>query len=413
MNFIENITIKELPNGIKIIHKQVDTALVSHLGIMIDVGSRDEEENEHGLAHFIEHSIFKGTKKRNATAILNRLETVGGEMNAYTAKEETCYYASFTNNYYERALELLSDITFNSIFPAKEIEKEKQVIYEEINSYLDSPSEQILDDFDELYFNKHVLGRNILGTPESLKKFKPQHLQHFTTRNYVPSNIVVSSVGNIAVDKLVDLVTNYLGHIKSKSYKSNRAAFKKYTAKTVSQQKSIQQLHCVLGSPAFEYKSKHRLPMILLNNIVGGSAMSSRLNMAVREKKGLVYDISTNYTAYSDNGVFSIYFGCDKNNLEKTNQIIFKEFKKLTDQKLSSTQLAMYKKQLIGHVALGSEGNLSNMLGLAKSLLINKKIESMNDTILKIEKLTAEDILEVANKTLNKESFTQLIYLPQ
>ena len=244
----------ELDNGIRVTHKQVDTE-VSHCGITIGAGTRDELDHEHGMAHFIEHSIFKGTKKRKAFHILNRLDSVGGELNAYTTKEKTCIYASFLNEYFDRALELLQDITFHSTFPKHELEKEKEVVIDEINSYLDSPAEQIFDDFESLVFDGHPIGRDILGTPESIVQFESSDLQEFTKRNYTTDQIIFSSVGNISVNKLKRLLKKYLEPIPTSNHLV-KTPFKPNGRKKLQQDRGTWQTHCILGNLAYSVKDK-------------------------------------------------------------------------------------------------------------------------------------------------------------
>jgi predicted Zn-dependent peptidase len=296
-----------LPNGIRLVHYAISNP-VAHCGIFIHAGSRDESDAEHGIAHFIEHTIFKGTKKRNVFQVLNRLENVGADLNAYTGKEETCIYASFLCDFYERTLELFQDIFFNSTFPEKELEREKQVVMDEIRSYQDTPDEQIFDDFEELMFAGHPLGKNILGSPRSVKKLERVNILNFIYRNYRFDEVVIASVGKIDFKKLIRLVTKYFNDHPGRGNSHPRITFHDYKPFVVSRKKKTMQVHCLVGCPAFAYGHDQRIPLALLNNMLGGPLMNSRLSLALRERNGMTYHNESNYTAYSDSGVINIYF---------------------------------------------------------------------------------------------------------
>lgn len=398
-----------LKNGIRIIHKKSEGE-TSHCGITINAGSRDELEAEHGLAHLLEHAIFKGTKKRKAFHVLNRIDSVGGEINAFTAKEETCFYASFLNHHYERALELLCDITFNSVYPPKEIEKEKDVIIDEINSYLDSPAEQIMDDFEELLFVNHSLGRPILGTEKSVKSLTKNQIIQFTKRQYTSNQIVFSSVGDISFTKVIQLCEKYFSSIKSNTSISKRKKFTHYKPFSKIENKDTFQAHCVIGNICYSSAHKKRTEMFLLNNLLGGPAMNSRLNLAIREKYGFTYNLDSSYTPYSDTGIFTIYLGTDNNHLEKSIYLVNKELKKLKEKKLGTLQLSFAKQQLLGHIALSQESRANLMIGLGKSVTISSKIESMQHTIKKINSITAESLIDIANEVFDSKKMSTLIY---
>lgn len=398
-----------LKNGIRIIHKNTDSP-VAHLGVLINTGSRDEKNAEHGLAHFIEHSVFKGTKKRKSFHILSRIEGVGGELNAYTTKEETVLYSTFLNEYYERAAELLGDILLNSIYPEKELEREKEVVYEEINSYKDSPSELIFDEFDELVFHGHPLARNILGTRKNLKKFNRDAILKFIKNNYHTDQMVISSVGNYNFSDLVKLLEKYFGETSESIRKNSRKAFQSYTPENKVIEKDTFQAHCVMGNMAYDIQHPQRNIMVLLNNILGGQAMNSRLNLALRERRGMAYNVESSYMPYSDSGLFSIYFGTDKENLDKALALVHKEFKLLCDKKLGAIQLSKAKKQLIGQIAISTESHEDLMLAIGKSYLLYDKVDPLSVVFKKIEAISAESLLEVANFTLNKKQMSTLVY---
>ena len=401
--------IHTLKNGIRIIHQQTDSP-VAHLGILINTGSRDETDAEHGLAHFIEHSVFKGTKKRKAFHVLSRIEGVGGELNAYTTKEETVLYSTFLTEYYDRAAELLSDILFNSVYPEKELKREKEVIVEEINSYKDSPSELIFDEFEELVFDGHPIARNILGTSENLRKFTRESIFRFIENNYHTDQMVISSIGNIDFGDLLKMLEKYFGHVPEKLRQNSRIEFSGYRPQQLTVQKDTFQSHCLVGNTAFDIKHPQRIVMVLLNNILGGQALNSRLNLALRERRGMAYNVESNYTAYSDTGLFNVYFGTDQVNLQKALSLVQKEFNLLCDSKLGDVQLSRAKKQLIGQIAVSTESRDDMMLSIGKSYLIYDKVDSLRVVFKKIDEITAEQLLEVANIVLNKNQMSTLIY---
>ncbi len=376
----ENYT---LENGIRIIHLQSKSA-VGHCGLIINAGSRDEEEHEHGMAHFIEHAIFKGTKKRKAYHILSRLEDVGGEINAYTTKEETAIYTSFLKNDYERAIELISDITFNSVFPGKEITREKEVIIEEINSYKDDPAELIFDEFEELIFKNQPLGNNILGNPKDLRRFTKKNIESFISKNYHTNEMVFCSVGNISFSKFKKLANKYFGQIKPNHRLKDRTRADHHIQEIKTVKKKTHQTHCVIGNIAYNTHDKKKVAMILLDNILGGPGLNSRLNLLLREKHGYAYHVESNYSPYTDIGVFSVYFGTDKENFDKCITLIKKEFELLRTKKLGTVQLKNAKRQLFGQIAINSENNANLMLAIGKSFLLFNKVDRLYKTKEKI-----------------------------
>ncbi len=398
-----------LPNGIRIVHKYVDS-MVAHCGIVINTGSRDENDKEQGIAHFIEHVIFKGTTKRRAFHILSRLEDVGGELNAFTTKEETCIYASFMDQYYERAIDLISDIVFNSTFPEKEIEKEKDVVIDELNSYKDIPTESIFDDFEEILFSGHPLGRNILGKKSYIKKIKRQYLFDFIKNNYHTNEIVLCSVGKIKFSLLLKIAEKYLSSISSHPRKYQRKLFEDYQPHKKVIRRNYSQTHCIIGNVGYNHKDIRKNALILLTNILGGPGLNSRLSLAIREKYGFCYNIESLYTPYSDTGIFGIYLATDKDFVEKTISLTFKELEKLQKNLLSSLQLKKYKQQLIGQIAISNESNSYEMLSMGKSVLIYNKVDSLLDINKKIEGITSEQIIEVANEIFDKDKLSWLTY---
>lgn len=402
----------ELSNGIRVVHRQTDRP-VAHCGLLVMAGSRDEYPEEEGLAHFIEHVLFKGTKRRKAYHILSRMEDAGGELNAYTDKETTVIYSSFLNTDYKRAIDLIFDIGFNSIFPEKEIQKEKEVIIDEINSYKDSPSELIFDDFEAALFPNHSLGMNILGTPEKVKGFSRKDIIEFISREYGNNRMVFSSVGNISSKKLKNMLDKATEHLPAKESMVVRSTPPAYAPNHMELEKSNFQTHVVLGNRAYPANHESSRTLHLLNNILGGPGMNSRLNLNIREKYGFTYNIESFYNPYSDTGVFGIYAGTDPGTIGKTMKLIDKEVKKLRDVKMGTMQLTKAKRQILGQIAMGQENNASLMLALGKSLLVFDKIDTFEEIQNKIENITAEDLQQVANETLDSSQLSTVIYKPQ
>ena len=354
--------------------------------------------------------LFKGTRKRKAYHILSRMEDVGGELNAYTTKEETAIHASFLKDDYGRAVELISDITFNSVFPLKEIGKEKEVVIEEINSYLDNPSELIFDDFEELIFSNQPIGRNILGSPESVRSFTQKMISDFITNNYNTREMVFCSVGNIADEKILKLFKTHFAHIvtNKKESRSNKSWI--YKPSSMTKKMDTFQNHCIIGNLAYDLKDERRMGMFLLNNILGGQGLNSRLNLSLREKNGLAYNVESIYNPYCDTGIFSIYFGTDNQYLNKSIDIAMEELKKLCTSKLGTIQLSKAKNQIKGYLARGYENHESLMLSLGKSLLVFNKIDSIELICKKIDDISATQLLETANDIFEPSKLSTLIY---
>ena len=401
----------ELSNGIRVVHKQVDRP-VAHCGLMIMAGSRDEKPEEEGLAHFIEHVLFKGTHKRKAFHILSRMEDAGGELNAYTDKENTVIYSSFLTPDYGRAIDLIFDIGFNSIFPEKEIQKEKEVIIDEINSYKDSPSELIFDDFESLLFPEHSLGMNILGTPEKVKGFNRQNVLDFIAREYGSNRMVLSSVGNISTKRLKAMLEKHTAHLQLKESVMHREQPAPLITQHQEFEKSNFQTHAIIGTRAYKANSKNSRSLHLLNNILGGPGMNSRLNLNIREKYGFTYNIESFYNPYSDTGVFGVYAGTDPETIGKTIKLVERELKKLREKPLGTMQLTKAKRQILGQIAMGQENNASLMLALGRSLLMFNKIDTFEQIKDKIEGITAQDLQDVANEILDHGKLSTLVYKP-
>jgi predicted Zn-dependent peptidase len=398
-----------LSNGIRIVHLYVDSP-VAQFGIIVNTGSRDEEKPEQGIAHFIEHTIFKGTHKRKSFHILSRLEDVGGELNAYTTKEETAIHASFLNQYYQRTIELFSDILINSTFPDNELKKEKDVIIDEINSYNDTPSELIFDEFEDLIFDGHPLGRNILGTPENVRRFEREDIRHFMAQNYNTDQIVICSVGKISNRRFMHLVEHYFAPMPLNPRGHFREKYLGYFPQNKSVEKDTFQAHCIIGGLAYDIYHPSRIGLILLNNILGGQSGNSRLNLSLRERNGIAYNLESAFTAYCDTGTLTVYFGTDKENLERAISLIKREIKILQIKTLGSIQLSKAKKQMIGQLAIAQENHEDLMLALGKSFMVFNKMESFESVAAKINQITASQLMEIANEVLDFDKLSVLIY---
>ena len=400
-----------MPNGLRIIHEPSD-ARVAYCGFAIDAGTRDEQEQEQGMAHFVEHLIFKGTRKRKAWHILNRMENVGGDLNAYTNKEETVIYSAFLVEHFSRAFELLADIVFHSTFPQREIEKETEVIIDEIQSYEDNPAELIFDDFEDLIFRGHPLGRNILGRPDLLRTFRSCDAMAFTERYYRPENAVFFVLGNVDFKRVIRLAEKYVGNIKRPALESetSRKVPLPYRPDYVALDKGTNQAHLMIGGRGYDAYDARRTALYLLNNMLGGPGMNSRLNLALRERRGLVYNVESNLTSYTDTGVMSIYFGCDLRDVDTCLHLVHKELRRLRDVRLTDTRLAAAKKQLTGQIAVAGDNFENLALDMGKTFLHYGLYESREEVFARINAVTASQLLEVANEMLDESGLTTLVY---
>ena len=399
----------ELKNGIRLVHRQ-HRGGVAHLGVIVNAGSRDEKEDQQGLAHFIEHLIFKGTQKRTNYQVLSRLENVGADLNAYTTKEDTSVYASIQGRYYQRAAELLADIVFHSVFPDKEIEKEKAVVMDEINSYKDNPAEWIHDEFDELVFKDHPLGRNILGTRTKLKGYTRNDVMRFRDANYIPSRVVISSVANISLKKAIDVAEKYFGGATTDNSPVNRQPFTGYTPETITKKYSRHQAHAIIGNTACNAHDERRFVMALLNNMLGGPAMNSRLNIALRERNGIAYNLESNYQPFSDTGLFSIYCGTDEILMPRAIELIHKELLKFRTVRLTQTGLHTAQRQLKGQLAISLESQQNEMLSMGKNVLVYNHVDAVDVICRKIDGISAADLIDMANEVLDPSQLSTLIF---
>jgi predicted Zn-dependent peptidase len=398
-----------LPNGIRVIHINT-TSQVAHCGLFINTGSRDETVGEYGMAHFIEHVVFKGTKKRKAYHIISCLENSGGELNAYTTKEETVFHASFLKEDLAKTIDLIADITFNSTFPLTEIEKEKVVVIDEINSYKDNPSELIFDDFEDMLFAGHAIGHAVLGKPGFIRKFSQASLHQFIQNNYHTDQMVLCCVGQFSFSRVKELANRHLGIVPQNLRTKGRTAFDDYRVQNKELKKNTHQAHCIIGTTAYSIERDERIGLHLLSNLLAGPGMNSRLNMALRERKGLAYNVEASFHPYADTGIMSVYFGTDPLNLERCLTIIDKELKILREQSLGSLQLHRAKLQVIGHLAISAESNENVMLSSGKSFLVYNKVDSLEEINRKIEQVNAKQLLDIANEIFDPKRLSMLVY---
>lgn len=399
-----------LPNGLRVIHAPSPTN-VAYCGYAVDAGTRDEQPHEQGMAHFVEHLIFKGTHKRKAWHILNRMENVGGDLNAYTNKEETVVYSAFLKEHFSRAAELLTDIVFHSTYPQQEIDKEVEVIIDEIQSYEDSPAELIFDDFEELIFPNHPLGRNILGKPDLLRNFTSQDALNFTRRYYRSTNMIFFILGDIDFRKALRTLEKVTADIPCSTVEGyHRQSPLSYRPQHLTTHKDTHQAHVMIGGRGYHAYDERRTGLYLLNNILGGPGMNSRLNVSLRERRGLVYNVESNLTSYTDTGTFCIYFGCDPEDVDSCISLVRKELKQLRDRALTTAQLHAAKKQIIGQIGVASDNFENNALDMGKCFLHYGKYDSREEVYRRIEELTASQLLEIANEVLTEEYLSQLIY---
>jgi len=367
-------TIFTLRNGLRVVHQYLPRE-VAHCGLMIGAGSRDEHTNEHGLAHFLEHCLFKGTVKRKTFHILSRLDAVGGELNAFTSKEETWVHASHLKEDYERAIELIADIAFQATFPEKEIEKEKEVIYDELNSYKDSPADLIFEDFDQLMFGDHPFGRTIIGTEQTLKRFTRTHLERFHKRILHRDNLIFSSAGNISAEKLQSMLEKHMGSFKLNGRKLERDKVKDHHFEHRVEKKDIHQVHYLMGMPAYDFDHKMRPALSLLNN-----------------------------------GIFTVYLGTDKENLKKSKELIWQVLNEFKKERMSVRALSDAKKQIIGQIALAQDSGSAIMFNIAKSLMLFNRIDTLEELFEKIHEISAADIHHVAHDIFNTQRSTSITY---
>ncbi|WP_302585437.1 pitrilysin family protein [uncultured Alistipes sp.] len=392
-----------LPNGIRGIHRQVRST-VAHCALVIGAGSRDEHPGQYGLAHLTEHAFFKGTERRRAWQVNCRLENLGGELNAFTTKEETTIHATTLRGDFAKAAELIADIAFRSTFPEREIEREKEVIADEINTYKDSPAEMLYDTFEDMLFEGSELGHNILGRKAALMRYDGAAIRAFTARTHTTDRMVFSSIGNFSPKTAEATALRYFGEQAATTRGFERAAppAVKPFEKTVT--KHTHQTHCIIGNRARGTEETKRLPLALLVNVLGGPSANSLLNVEVREKHGLSYNIEANYIPYGDSGLVAIYFSSEHANEAQCAELVERQLQRLRTTPLTGRQLSMAKKQFIAQLAISGESNENYMLSAGKSLLTHDEIDTMEEVYAKIGALTAAQLTEAAEEVFTKMS---------
>ena len=440
-----------LDNGLRIIHLPSDSQVV-YCGYQINAGTRNEEPGEEGLAHFCEHVTFKGTERRKAWHILNCLESVGGDLNAYTNKEGTVYYSAILKEHIARAVDLLSDIVFHSVYPQAEIDKEVEVICDEIESYNDSPAELIYDEFENILFKGSPLGHNILGTAEQVRAFKTEDALRFTRKLYRPDNAIFFAYGDIDFKKLVKLIQKALGECPkgrelacsadcksaetpteeriaeetptgetpTKEMEAGDANHKvqsskfnvqsKVAGQTIVMQKNTHQAHVMIGTQAYDVNDDRRMPLYLLNNMLGGPGMNAKLNLALREHNGLVYTVESTMVAYGDTGTWSIYFGCDEHDVKRCLRLVRKELDKFMQKPLSDAQLKAAKKQIKGQIGVACDNRENFALDFGKSFLHYGWEKNVDRLYEQVDEITAAQIQAVAQELFDKDRLTTLIF---
>lgn len=398
-------------NGLRLIQIPSPTN-VAYCGISIDAGTRDEEKGEEGMAHFCEHMMFKGTEKRKAWHIINRMEAVGGDLNAYTNKEETVVYSAFMKEHFERATELIFDIVFHSTYPQHEIDKECEVIVDEIESYNDTPADLIFDRFEDLIYEGNSLGHDILGTAENVRSFKTDDALKFVRRLYRPEKMVFFVFGDVEFEKAKKVVGKLSKAISPIALTSPNRPISAISCHpgTITEERGTHQAHVMIGRAGYGSKNDKRIALYFLNNILGGPGMNSRLNIALREHKGLVYTVESSLTNYTDTSTWAIYFGCDEEDVEKCLKIVRRELDMLMNEPLTERQFQAALKQIKGQIGVACDNFENYVLDMAKAYLHYNKFEGMKDTIEHLEKLTPQLLQEVAREMFDEKGLTTLIF---
>lgn len=401
-----------LSNGIRVVHQHLATTKIVHCGIILDIGSRDENWENQGIAHFWEHMAFKGTERRRSYNIINSLDSVGGELNAYTDKEKVVFYASVRDEYFQRAVDILSDITFYSVFPEYQIEKERGVILEEMSMYYDSPDDTLQDEFEAIVYKDHPMGMNILGRPETVKSFGQKDFFRFFRDHLSTDKIVFSCVGNIPLHEVEKMAKKYLEGFKPRKARVKRKRFRNYKPYEKVLQREVKQAKCAIGSAAYPIDDENRIPLHLLVNILGGPGMNSRLNLALREKHGFVYSVDAHYIPYSDTGMFAVFFGTEPKQLQKCLNLVKKEFNRFCEKPLTPRQLAAAKEQIKGQLAMSEENNLNLMLMMGRSVLDLGKVPSLEEIYHTIDETDAFKLRDIAQDIFCEKNLSYLIMEP-
>lgn len=384
-----------LSNGLRIVHRCAKSN-VEYCGVAVNVGSRDEQQGQFGLAHFVEHTIFKGTTHRRSWHIINRMETVGGELNAYTTKEETMLYSVFPSGNLNRAIDLIADLVISSQFPLSEIKKEREVVADEINSYLDSPSEAIFDDFEDLIFNGSSLGHNILGDSQAIASFTPQVCRKYLDNYYTAPNMVFFYMGQEKPSKVFKAAERYFGALSNQLAPINRVVPSMVETFDIKRELGNHQCHTIIGAPISGMYSPQRYPTALLTNIIGGPGMNSLLNISLRERRGLVYTVEASSAMFTDCGTFAIYFGCDHNDHNRCHRLVINLLESLATTPLSTKQIEAAKKQYLGQLIVASENREQAAITTGRSMLYHNRMASSDEVLGHINAITPEQVRQVA-----------------
>lgn len=400
-----------LPCGLRIVCAPGQTDVV-YLGIAVGAGTRHELPNESGMAHFTEHMSFKGTQRRSARQVISAMESVGGELNAFTSKEETVYYCTCLGQHVSRAIDLLLDIALRSTYPQEEMNREVEVVIDEIESYLDQPAELIYDEFESLVFPSHPLGRNILGDAETLRTFRTADMQRFTRRLYHPERMVLYVLGNVKPEKIVQMVEKVAPlHLPPLGGETSFSSPSQVGKGVFTRKKDTHQAHVVIGAQAFGGNDPRYLHMSFLSNMLGGPAMSSRLNLVLRERNGLVYTVESNYVAYTDTGLWSVYYGCDAADRARCHKLAIRELERLTDHPLSQRTLDAARRQLKGQIGISYDNFENVAIGMAKRYLHYGRTLSQQELFEQLDAITAEDLLTTAQIVFSPERLLTLEYV--
>lgn len=410
---MRNIKIFKLSNGIRVVHQQLATTKIVHCGIIIDIGSRDENPQNQGIAHFWEHMAFKGTKRRRSFNIINSLDSVGGELNAYTDKEKIVFYASVRDEYFERAVDVLSDITFHSVFPEYQIEKERGVILEEMAMYNDSPDDSLQDEFESIVYKDHPMGMNILGRPETVKSLTRRDFTNFF-RDYLGTDkIAFSCVGNISLGQVERVAKKYFEALVKKKAQGRRKKFRVYKPREEILLRTVKQAKCAIGRDAYPVVNENRVPLFLLVNMLGGPGMNSRLNLALREKYGFVYSIDAHYIPYTDTGMLAVFFGTEPKQLDRCISLVRKELNRFCEKPLTKRQLSSAKEQFKGQLAMAEENNLNLMLSMGRSVLDIGRVPSLEEIYHQIDEVDAFNLRDIAQEMFDESKMSYLIMQPE
>src|SRR5688572_3189099 len=410
---MRNCTIFELSNGIRVVHQYIPTTNIVHCGIVLGIGSRDENAATQGIAHFWEHMAFKGTKKRTSLDIIKSLDSVGGELNAFTDEEKIVFYASVRDQYFERAVDVLTDITFQSTFPEKELEKERGVILEEMAMYFDNPDDALQDELEALIFKGHAIGMNILGNEQTIRSFKKKDFVSFFKSHADSKKFVFTCVGNISLKQVEAVAKRYLETKPVFRSTIKRKKFNAYKQREAILQRGVKQTRCAFGRDAYPLLNQNRIPFFLLNNILGGPGMNSRLSLSIREKYGLVYAIDAQYLAYADTGMFAIYFGTEPKQVGKCMVLVRKELDKLCNTPLRPSELASAKEQIKGQLAMSEENNQGLMIMMGRAVIDLNRVPSLEEVYEKINDVDASHLQNIACEMFDENKLSSLIIEPK